>query len=66
MNSGKYKKAGIIVTDIISEDQIQQDFWDIVDRGKNKKILDIIDKTNKSLGSDKIKFAAQGNIRDGK
>jgi DNA polymerase V len=59
----KYKKAGIIITDIISEDQIQQDFWDNVDRGKNKKIMDIIDKTNKSMGRDKIKFAVQGYNR---
>jgi len=56
----KYKKAGIIITDIISESNIQQDFWDHIDRDKNKKLLKIIDHTNKSLGRDKIKFAAQG------
>ncbi|MCF8298571.1 MAG: Y-family DNA polymerase [Saprospiraceae bacterium] len=56
----KYKKSGIIATDLIPADHVQTSLWDATDRGKNKKLMDVVDKINSELGRNKIKFAIQG------
>jgi len=55
-----YKKAGVIVTEIISDSPLQGDLFDTVDREKHKKLLKAIDSLNDGLGSNKVRIASQG------
>ncbi len=57
----KYKKTGVIVSDVIPDDGRQKSLWENLDREKNKKLLETIDKINRNAGIEKIKFAIQGN-----
>jgi len=55
-----YKKSGVIVSDVISENGVQTNLWDEVNRNKNKKLLKVIDKINSKAGLEQVKFAVQG------
>ena len=56
-----YKKAGVIVGNLIPTNQIQLNlFDDLNNRDKYKKISTIFDKINNSMGKDKIRIAVQG------
>ena len=57
----KYKKSGIIVSDVIPDDGCQLALWDASDRSKHGKILDAMDEINGKSGMDKIAFAIQGS-----
>ena len=59
----KYKKAGVIVTDIISENELQTGLWDNVNRDKHKNLMGVIDKLTTTMGRDVVKFAIQGTRR---
>ncbi len=56
-----YKKAGIILMDIIKEDFIQGDIFDDVDREKHRKIMQILDKINGRYGRNTLGISAQGD-----
>ncbi|OQX75064.1 MAG: hypothetical protein B6D61_11095 [Bacteroidetes bacterium 4484_249] len=56
----KYKKAGVIVSDVIPADSRQTALWQEPETEKNKKLIEIIDKINEKAGIEKIKFAIQG------
>jgi DNA polymerase V len=56
-----YKKAGVIVGNLIPNNQIQLNLFDnLNNRNKYKKISTIFDKINNSMGKDKIRIAVQG------
>lgn len=56
-----YKKAGVIVGNLIPTNQIQLNLFDnLNNRDKYKKISTIFDKINNSMGKDKIRIAVQG------
>ena len=57
----KYKKSGVIVSDIIPADNLQTALWDDINRDKDKKLLEIIDNINRNAGVEKVKFAIQGS-----
>jgi DNA polymerase V len=59
----KYKKSGVIVTNLIPDNQRQFVLWDEKDREKSKELMNTIDKINKKLGRDKIGYAIQGTLR---
>jgi DNA polymerase V len=56
----KFKKAGIMVLDLVPEKEVQSALFDNVDRGKNKKLMTALDDVNTSFGKDLVKFAVQG------
>ena len=56
----KYLKAGVIVQEIVPENEIQQGLFDTVDRERNKTIMGAVDKVNKTFGRDLVRFAVQG------
>jgi DNA polymerase V len=56
----KYKKAGVIVTDIVPQNQVQQGLFDKMDRAKDKDIMHAMDKLNTKMGRDSIRYATQG------
>ncbi|MFB9864076.1 DUF4113 domain-containing protein [Rufibacter immobilis] len=55
-----YKKCGVIVTDIVPENQIQYDLLDTVDRAKHSKLMDVLDGLTDKFGRVKVKVATQG------
>ena len=56
----KYKKAGVIVSEIVPERPFQGDLFDTRDRTKYNKVMEVMDKLNTSYGRQKVKIATQG------
>lgn len=55
-----YKKAGIIVSNIIPQSHVQGNLFDTIDREKRFKLMKIIDVINQKNGSEKIRLASHG------
>ena len=55
----KYKKAGVVLGGIISEEKIQMNLFDKTNRIKRKKLMKAIDKINYLNGKETIKIGAQ-------
>ncbi len=56
----KYKKSGVIVSDVVPANQQQTSMWEKFNREKRKKLMEIIDGINEKAGLEKVKFAIQG------
>ena len=61
-----YKKAGVIVQNIVSAKEVQTSLFDTINRKKRNKLMCSIDKINMLMGRDKIRLAAQGFDRQWK
>ncbi|MGE0079382.1 MAG: Y-family DNA polymerase [Bacteroidales bacterium] len=59
-----YKKTGVIVSGISSENYIQGNIFSTTDRDKLNKLSKISDSLNAKYGRDKLKLAVQGNSKD--
>ena len=55
----KYKKAGVVLSGIISNNIIQQNLFDKIDRNNKNRIMKSIDIINKKMGQDTIRYASQ-------
>lgn len=61
-----YKKAGVVLWDILPQMNVQRDLFDPIDRQKQMALIKAIDTINKKNGHDKVRIATQGtNIRFG-
>jgi len=56
----RYKKAGVIVTGISTNQHIQTSLFDSIDREKHSKLMVVVDKLNDKYGRHTVKVAAQG------
>ncbi|GAB2648445.1 Y-family DNA polymerase [Emticicia sediminis] len=56
----KYKKVGVIVSEIRPETQILLDLFDSVDRAKHETIMKAMDVLNDKFGREKVKISKQG------
>lgn len=56
----QYKKAGVIVMDIVPQSCVQQNLFDERDRIKHEKVLEVLDAVHKKYGTRMLKVAAQG------
>lgn len=56
----QYKKAGVILSDFVPENQQQFALWDNIDRGRFAILMKSLDSINTSNGDDVVKFAIQG------
>lgn len=56
----KFMKAGIIVSKIVPENNIQTSLFDNVDREKNTKVMQALDRINQQYGKNKVRIATQG------
>lgn len=56
----RYKKVGILMSELVSSAQIQANFFDERDRDRAQKLMQTIDEINLKMGKDAIKFAAEG------
>ena len=55
-----YKKAGIIVSGLVPENEIMPDFFDEVNRARQKDAMKVMDSLNLRFGKEKIKVGSQG------
>lgn len=55
-----FKKAGVILWQISPEHPRQQDLFDLIDRSKQKKLMEAIDAINRKNGYGTIRQAIQG------
>ena len=56
----RYKKAGVIISEIVPERPLQGDLFDTRNREKFNKVMCVMDSLNASYGKQKVKIAAQG------
>lgn len=59
----KLKKAGIILSALVPETQIQRSLFSNQNETKAKKLMQVIDSINSQFGKETIKFAATGTKR---
>ncbi|MHC2993739.1 SOS mutagenesis and repair protein UmuC [Pontibacter sp. HJ8] len=59
----RYKKSGVIVSELRPQNQVQASLLDTVDRDKHQRLMQALDKLNSAWGRDKVTCAAQGTIR---
>ncbi|HHZ81256.1 MAG TPA: Y-family DNA polymerase [Flavobacteriales bacterium] len=55
-----YKKAGVLVGDIVPSEQVQLGLFDSVDRTKRGTLMKSVDSINDKMGRDKVRLAVQG------
>ena len=58
-----YKKAGVIVSEIVPETSVQGHLFHKLDSAKHEKIMQAMDKLNNTFGRDKIILGKQGFSR---
>lgn len=56
----QYKRAGITLSNICSDEAVQLDFFEQKDQQKKRRLLQAADALNSRFGSDKIRLAVQG------
>lgn len=56
----RFKKAGVIVSEIVPERPLQGDLFDTRDREKFNKVMSVMDNLNASYGQQKVRIASQG------
>jgi DNA polymerase V len=59
----RYKKAGIMLDDLIPADQVQATLFDNGNNSKNKKLMETLDLVNDKLGGNALTYASQGLTR---
>ncbi len=57
-----YKRAGVVVSRIVPEENIQMNLFDEVDRARHRKLMDAVDTINRKMGRDQVKLAARGIV----
>lgn len=57
----RYKKAGVIVGDIVPQERVQGSLFDLVERDKESQVMEVMDKLNKRYGKNTLKLASLGN-----
>lgn len=56
----RYMKAGVTVMDLVFEKEVQATLFEAGDRKNNKKVMDTLDRINRDLGKEAVRFAVQG------
>lgn len=58
-----FKKAGVILMDIVPDNAIQQNIFDVVDREKHKKLMEVVDRLNNGFSRNNLFLAVQDGRR---
>jgi DNA polymerase V len=61
-----YKKAGVLLSDIVQDNSVQGNLFVTETANKNRLLMNMIDNVNFSMRDDVLKFAASGTERDWK
>lgn len=59
-NNCAYKRAGVIVSDICSQTNIQLSLFDVLDIAKRSKLMEVYDQVNSKMGADTLRLGLQG------
>jgi len=59
----RYKKAGVMLDKLIPASQIQTTLFDRGNAGRKKKLMETVDLVNDIMGSETLKYAAQGSTQ---
>lgn len=62
-NGYQYKKAGVIITEIVPDTGIQTNLFDKVDRDKHNRLMKVVDNLNKGFTRNVLNLAIQGTNR---
>lgn len=57
----EYKRAGVILMDILAEEFVQNDLFDPIDRRKQKRLTEAVDNIIRRNGRQSIQVATEGN-----
>ncbi len=60
----KYHKAGVILLDLIPENEYQQELFPLIDRDKSIKLMNTIDRLNNKMGRGTIIYASEGSKKN--
>jgi DNA polymerase V len=55
-----YKKVGVMFNDLVPENQIQLNLFDVRDRNRSMKLMKALDNINIEMGSSTLKYASVG------
>ena len=55
-----FKKAGVIITEIVPNNAIQRNLFSTTDKEKQKRLMNVVDKLNKGFTKNKLSLAVQG------
>lgn len=58
-----FKKAGVIIIDIVPDNAIQQNMFDNVDRERQNKLMEVVDRLNSGFSRNNLSLAIQGGRR---
>lgn len=58
-----YKKSGILLSGLIADDCLQSSFFDTPYDAQQRRLMDVVDDTNRSLGDRTLFFASSGTGR---
>ena len=59
----RYKKAGVILLELVPATKVQGDLWDGPDTLRSKALMRVVDHLNEQFGRDTISIAASGRKR---
>ena len=59
----QYKKAGVVVSGIIKDDEVQENLFDNINRLKNKNIIKTVDRINSKMGQDMLRYVSVGYFK---
>jgi DNA polymerase V len=58
-----YKKAGVMLSNIIPRDTVQLTIFDTIDRTQHSRAMQVMDRINLNYGNDIVRFAISGKDR---
>lgn len=58
-----YKKAGVMLSNIIPRDAVQLNVFDTMDRTQHSRAMQVMDRINLNYGNDIVRFAVSGKDR---
>jgi DNA polymerase V len=61
-----YKKAGVMLGDLVPDDSVQSNLFISELKNSSRKLMDMVDNVNFSMRDDVVKFASSGTTRDWK
>ena len=60
-----YKKAGVMVSELVPTSACQQHLFDTVDRVQHQRAMEVMDQINQRMGRSTVKVAAVGTQQKG-
>jgi len=59
----QYKKAGVMVSGLVPEKQLQQNLFTVQEQEKKARLMASVDAVNRKLGNDAVRIATRGSGR---